>query len=486
MRIMSVLSEKLKYYIDRKGQNIAGLAKKSKIERSTLYQYIKGKRPLQNRVQLEAIMSELHLTPDERAEMLDAYEISRIGEINYNRRRKVRKIIESLLTVEEVRHVFPTEEYKMDRKDLGENMIIQGELEVNRAVGRIIHDAMAKGGNLNLLIQPDYDFLMELIMAINDEYPDTKVKHIICLEADSGQDGCSNLENFQKIMRYGIGISKYEPRYYYGRAREHYGVMTVLPYLIVTDRYAVLISSDRKAAVLQSNEDIIRYLKELFDRMSQDSFSFMTTIDGIRKNQAAWGLEYIEMTDFSNVLEMCSGLCSIQFWDERLINKYINRNIPGYEKLAKDYTTYAKLLYNVKKQGKITVLMNAASVEEFIRSGVFREYPEIFFSKPLSPADRRVLIERILTAVEEGWYHIRIIPNEEFLLGDRWEILIQEDTHLLLQYSFKDQFKVFIFDEADILEAMYDFLKSLADGENALDDLYSMALLKKWVQEYLL
>ena len=57
MRIMSVLSEKLKYYIDRKGQNIAGLAKKSKIERSTLYQYIKGKRPLQNRVQLETIMS---------------------------------------------------------------------------------------------------------------------------------------------------------------------------------------------------------------------------------------------------------------------------------------------------------------------------------------------------------------------------------------------------------------------------------------------
>lgn len=50
----------------------------------------------------------------------------------------------------------------------------------------------------------------------------------------------------------------------------------------------------------------------------------------------------------------------------------------------------------------------------------------------------------------------------------------------------KIQFKVFIFDEADILEAMYDFLKSLADGENALDDLHSMALLKKWVQEYLL
>lgn len=47
---MSVLSEKLKYFIDQKGLSIADLARSSGIERSTLYQYIKDRRPLQNRV----------------------------------------------------------------------------------------------------------------------------------------------------------------------------------------------------------------------------------------------------------------------------------------------------------------------------------------------------------------------------------------------------------------------------------------------------
>lgn len=87
---MSVLSEKLKYFIDQKGLSIADLARSSGIERSTLYQYIKDRRPLQNRVQLESIMADLHLTPDERADVLEAYEITRIGMKNYNRRRNGR------------------------------------------------------------------------------------------------------------------------------------------------------------------------------------------------------------------------------------------------------------------------------------------------------------------------------------------------------------------------------------------------------------
>ena len=94
---MSVLSEKLSYFVEQRGRNMAELAKRCGIERSTLYQYLRGRRPLQNRGQLEAVMSELHLTPDERAEVWEAYEITRIGVRNYNRRCKVREILDSLL-----------------------------------------------------------------------------------------------------------------------------------------------------------------------------------------------------------------------------------------------------------------------------------------------------------------------------------------------------------------------------------------------------
>ncbi len=95
---MSILSERLKYFVEQKGYSIADLAGRSGIERATLYQYLKGSRPLKNHVHLETLMAELQLTPDERQEVLEAYEITQIGQVQYNRRCKVREILNSLLT----------------------------------------------------------------------------------------------------------------------------------------------------------------------------------------------------------------------------------------------------------------------------------------------------------------------------------------------------------------------------------------------------
>lgn len=230
---MSVLSEKLSYFVEQRGRNMAELAKRCGIERSTLYQYLRGRRPLQNRGQLEAVMSELHLTPDERAEVWEAYEITRIGVRNYNRRCKVREILDSLLTVEEgALPRQPAEPEEAPGEPAGPGLL-RGELEVNRVVNQVVRKAAAQGETLKLLAQPDYSLLMESLL-LAEGPAQARVIHIICLEADSGQDGCRNLENVRRILRYGVGIRRYEPRYYYGKAMEHYGVMNVMPYLIVT------------------------------------------------------------------------------------------------------------------------------------------------------------------------------------------------------------------------------------------------------------
>lgn len=482
---MSVLSEKLQYYVDQRGQNIAELAKRCRIERSTLYQYLKGRRPLQNRMQLEALMSELHLAPDERAEVLEAYEITRIGIRKYNRRYKVKELLDSLLTVEEEKIVIREAEYEADTGKPESYGLLRGELEVNRAVNKVMRDTVTHGGALKLLAQPDYEPLMESLLLACDGFMDARITQIICMEADSGQDGCRNLDSVRRILRYGIGIRNYEPRYYYGKAIEHYGMMNAMPYLVVTERYAIQIASDRKAAVLHDNPEVVTCFGNMFDKMYQQSRPLMTSVDGFGGRQAKWGENFLETADFSHTMEMCSGLCSVQFWDERLIRRYMNRNIPGYEAMVEDYIAYTAALYQAKRRGDITVLMNTAFVEKFIQTGVFREYPAVFFAEPVLPADRRDLIGRILKAVEEGWYHIRMIPAEDFSLSYRWEVLACRGDSLLLQYSARNQFRLFEFEEADILEAVYDFLESISEKENVLDDARSAALLREWMEKYL-
>ena len=483
---MSVLSDRLTYFVNQKGLNIAELARRSRIERSTLYQYLKGRRPLQNRAKLEAIMAELHLTPDEREEVLEAYEITQIGIWNYNRRRKVREILESLLTAEEGSFAMPRIEQETAPTDTEAHCLLYGELEVNRAVSQIIRKTVAQGGELKLLVQPDYDLMMESLMLAGGGAADTKVTQIICLEADSGQDGCSNLESIRRLLRCSVGIRRYEPHYYYGKPQEHFGSMNVLPCLAVTEQYAIQISSDRKAAILHHDSETVEYLGALFDRMCQRSHPLMSSMDGFGGEQAMWGLEYLKNTDFSNVIGMCSGLCCIHFWDESLIRKYMSPDIPERERIIKDYTVYTAGLYHRKRQGQSTEIMNRSFVEEFIKTGVFREYPAAFFAEPVSREDRRELVNRVLKAVDEGWYHIRMVPAEEFPLNYHWEIVAHQGSGLFFQYVYQNQFRVFRFEERDILEAVYDFLESVAVGGHVLGESQSVELLREWTEKYLM
>lgn len=481
---MSILCDKLKFFLARKGYSMAELAARSGIERSTLYQYIRGTRPLKSRAQLEILMAELQLTPDERLELLEAYEIVQVGQVKYDRRCRIREILGSLLAIEERAPAIPRLAPGRKLKETGQQLVC-GELEVHRLISHVIYEAVARDGEIRLLAQPDNDMLMESLLLLCDGNFRTKVTHIICLEVNGGRDGCRNLELIRRMLRYGIGIFQYEPRCYYGCPAEHYGVMTVLPFLVVTEEFAVQISSDWKEAVVSSDPEIVAFLKRHFERMRRQSGLLMENVDGAGGNQARWGMDYLQTGDFSHTFEMAAGLCSVPFWDGQMIRRYLNEDIPGYDQLLDSYTAYAAALYQAKRRGEVTVLMNPVYVEAFIKDGIFREYPSLFFSEPVSAEDRRTIIERILKAVEEGWYHIRFLPPEECLLNHHWEVGVRRGSDLLFQYVFQNQFKIFCFKETDILEAVYDYMEHISVGENVLDDVGSAERLRQWMEEYL-
>ena len=83
---------------------------------------------------------------------------------------------------------------------------------------------------------------------------------------------------------------------------------------------------------------------------------------------------------------------------------YLPRSIDGYEHLLEGMVWYMAQLHEAKKKGQVKILMNPGFVLEFIKTGIIKEYPSIYFRTPLAPEDRRYILEQIFQAVEEGWY----------------------------------------------------------------------------------
>lgn len=496
---MSILSECLEFFVKEKGQSIAELAKKCRIDRSTMHQYIHGKRSLQNRELLENILVELRLTPEERAKALRAYEVTQIGEEKYYRRWKVKELFDSLLTLEEssiwkpslegAHSCFPNKREKIENSQeflsaCSGSRMLSGEVEVQKGVTCILKDAAQKGKQVNLFLQPDSCVFLYCMNVMCEHTKNSQIRHIICMNANPVPMKWDTLEMMKRIMRSGIALKGYSPYYYYGIPSEHYGMMNLFPYFILTEDFAVQMDVEGKNAVVHRDPEICHYIQLVFERMLQLCYSLMKNKVGL-DNRLAWGMDYTKEYHTGKTIEVSSGLCSLQFWNREFIRTYLNPSIPGYEDLLEGLVSYTAKLYEMKKRGQVLVLMNAHYVQEFIQTGVFKEYPAVFTAAAVSKKDRRYLLERIFQAMDEGWYHVCFLEESVFPLDYRWEAVVNQDGKFYMQYCINDQFRIFEFEIPEVSDAVYDYLQSLSTGKAVIDEDNAKEWMRRWMKEYL-
>lgn len=90
---MSAFSTKLSEYISASGQTIYALAISSGVDRSLIHRMMKGERTPSKKDTVLALSRALLLTATETAELVEAYEIARLGEGTYLELRYIRQML---------------------------------------------------------------------------------------------------------------------------------------------------------------------------------------------------------------------------------------------------------------------------------------------------------------------------------------------------------------------------------------------------------
>lgn len=86
---MSDFSEMLSFAIKSRNINVNEMIQYCGIDRSTMYQIIRGKRKPANMRLVEEIAAFMELSPSERQRFIDTYEITRIGKEKFYSRKSV-------------------------------------------------------------------------------------------------------------------------------------------------------------------------------------------------------------------------------------------------------------------------------------------------------------------------------------------------------------------------------------------------------------
>lgn len=482
--MMKTLSEQLKTYLDEQKVTSAALAKACGLDRSTIFQYIHGKRPLKNPEHLNQIMSRLALTIPQKEELLKMYQIERMGYELYCRRQKIEQLIRSLPALSETSNVLVQKintSYSMN-VSFRPGMILNS-LELSQTVLSLLYIAHQENAPVKILMQPGETSLLNLLLHPTFAHSKMEISHVICLDNSKSSKTIYNIDTFSSLLKYFLLLNQYFPLYFYGDTGERFSPANLFPYLFWTEHGVLQISAREDMAVFHTDPAMIRFFQHSFDEIAKNCQKLGDILKGLDK-EILWYSSYINQDSFQGVFELCTGLCSTQFWTRDLIETYISPHLPCVEQLTDMLVSYCQKLLQAKQAGNVTVLMNPANVLDFIQTGRMKEYPDLFFAKPLCRAARKMMIERVLEACCEGWYHIVFLEENAFPLQKHWELCAARDT-TTIQYFHQEQFRTLLISESEFAEEIYDYLDALCKSEYAMSEEDSVKLLKQWSHEYL-
>lgn len=235
-------SELLSAHIHEKNVRTHSLAQHCGMDRSNMYKLISGKRKPSSPELVEKICDYLQLTPPEKAEMKTAYQIELVGAGNYYRRQAVWELFDSFhLSLSKL----PLEKV-VDSADCpsAQNIPLFYPDEVKRALSYIVTSELKDpNGQIDLLIQPDFHYLMDLLTAADYGHTDAKIHHILCFNNNSvsanGYPDSNVLHCLKEILPLYGNSCRYESFYYYGSADPGASHLSLFPYMVLTKRYGV-------------------------------------------------------------------------------------------------------------------------------------------------------------------------------------------------------------------------------------------------------
>ena len=122
----------------------------------------------------------LRLTPSERTDFVESYKISMDGFENYYRRKNILELFENFRKYSEI-YTAPDHQPLVSYHDISDMSTVSGQNEINHLLFHILFLETRKSDpQIRLLIQPDTDFLMNLLPTLGYENQNLSITQIIC------------------------------------------------------------------------------------------------------------------------------------------------------------------------------------------------------------------------------------------------------------------------------------------------------------------
>ena len=458
---MSEFSNTLSQFIHEKNIKVYSLIKYCNFDRSTMYKIINGKRNPPSKETLDKMAEFMHLTPAEYSRFVEAYEITKAGADNYYRRKNAQNFLMNFpdsFSIHPENHASYTTVDKAF-SEFSSCAALSTQLELNYVIHCILsEEARAAKGKIALFLQPDYEFLFNLLASLNLDCS-LEIRQILCLsnvETLTKDHELYTLKYFRNIFPLYLRNLDYQAYYFYDSIHSHFFNLNAFPYFIVTSKYAVACSSDYQQGIFYSEPSVVKQFWRLFHSCQGKCQSLFQVFHLTPQNAPM--LSNIGLNETESYL-LQPEACLTPFISNDILETALSRNIPNRQQLIKMLREFFRA--NTRNLSHMHVYFTEKGIRRFIETGKLKEIPTDFY-RPFLPEERLQMLQALLPICYQGYYRMLKQPLDQ--LPVNLHLCVNDNMGYFSFDNVENQTTYLMLNETGLLSVFLDYMQSLNDS----------------------
>ncbi len=455
---MSEFSETLTHYIKIKKTPIYTMAKYCGMDRSSLYKMMRGNRTPQNRMLIDKMAEFIHLTPKERDQLLLSWKITLVGAEDYFRRESVKNFLCAFPFEGEMQnHQIQITSFDLYEEPLPIQMISQKAKIEKYILASFLQEIGKATGKIDLIMPPQPD-MIHMMSYIDKTVNDLSVRHILSLDSENDGRSNYNLDCIRKILPLYTYTFQYDAYYYYGSSVSGQDALQLFPYMVLTTKKAILLSSDFEWGLLIEEDAAIASLHCLYENYLEKSRQIAECIENSLQLIENIGRNASIPSDITYSFQMIP--CVTPFLTPEIIGKYLTSELLQNEGFLKNLSQHIGLLNRTYRGAKFIEMFSVDGLRYFLEHGQVIEYPPEIYH-PLSQTDCIRLVRSAMQASGQT-YHYRLLKQSIGDVAYGANVYVNRSSGYLLFINPANEKMVYLnVRESSILQIFFDYFEHM-------------------------
>lgn len=453
---MSAFSERLTICVEKSGVSKNALIDTCKVNRSTFFQCLNGKR-LPTDEQFESMIHALQLAPGEEQQLRKFYHIAQIGEDIYQSRECARKCLETLSALSG--DLMPRiHQFKGESMLTAARVPLQGENQVFQELCNLVQAEMfLDQPQIDLFLPQENDPFFEYMKVLyhGSEKKNVRLRQLIQFSKRKEEKAKDSLTFFSSILFFLVSnCTGYEAYYYYNEADFADAVGVLYPYCVITSTGVLLLNERMDRGLFSSAPEILTACRSQFEEAKGKAKQFYATFQGCEELSKfcvdSWDVGYERYCYFA-------APCFGSYFTDEIVAKYWPTGVEE---------TFTRCFGAVNKGKAFTSFCTERGLMDFAQTGLMGEYP-IGMIQPLEPEDRVLLLEEILYRPLKNT-RLYLLDEKRMAVSDEFVFSMDKGRRIFAYRKALPRLRMYFFTEQNLLDAFLDYFESLTEGSFVL------------------